>query len=147
MYSGLEITNQKIHGSVIFSKNMQIFVKLVFFLTKIFVVNYFQRTRHLHVKSYFDCFVLLQGYAIHKYLGQVQCWSFWPFKLCHGQLTLLIIVMLFSLWKEYNDHKYNHIIKMLLKNPCLLNVVHFGKVKGCLFSKTSLPWNILLIFI
>ncbi len=61
-----------------------------------------------------------------------------PFKLCHGQLTLLIIVMLFSLWEEDNDYKYNHIIKMLLKNPCLLHVVHFGKVKG-LFSKTSLP--------
>ncbi len=51
----------------------------------------------------------------------------------------LIIVMLFSLWKKDNDYKYNHIIKMLLKNPCLLRVVHFGKVNGCLFSKTSLP--------
>ncbi len=53
-------------------------------------------------------------------------------KLYYGQLTLLIIVMLFSLWKEDNDYKYNHIIKMLLKNPCLLHVVHLGKVKGCL---------------
>ncbi len=46
--------------------------------------------------------------------------------------------MLMSLWKEDNDYKYNHIIKMLLKNPCLLHVVHFEKVKGCLFSKMSL---------
>ncbi len=27
------------------------------------------------------------------------------------------------------------IIQMLLKNPCLLHIVHIAQVKGCLFSK------------